>query len=145
MLDTNSSLSFFNFQDYTIRIVIHNGEPWFVAKDVCEALGLANHHRAIAVLSEHQKSGVHISDPHGREQITTIISEAALYKLAFRSNKEEAEAFTDMVTSVVLPTILKTGSYSLTQLECLNDYVGISDTINRKHQIYSRSRYCINA
>jgi len=67
----------------------------------------------IVVLSEHQKSGVNISDPHGREQITTIISEAALYKLAFRSRKEEAEVFTDWVASVVLPTIRKTGRYSL--------------------------------
>src|SRR5690349_15115365 len=113
MSDANNILSFFIFQGRDIRVVIHDGEPWFVAKDVCEALGLANHHQVIAVLSEQQKSGVHILDPHGREQITTIISESALYKLAFRSNKEEAEVFTDWVASVVLPTIRKTGSYSL--------------------------------
>jgi prophage antirepressor-like protein len=117
MSDINSELPLFNFQGHTIRIIIRHGEPWFVARDVCEALGLANHHQVIAVLSEHQKQGVHILDPYGRERITTIISEAALYKLAFRSNKEEAEAFTDWVASIVLPTLRKTGSYSLPQQE----------------------------
>jgi prophage antirepressor-like protein len=94
MSNANNKLSLFDFQGHNIRVIIRDGEPWFVAKDVCEALGLANHHRAIAVLSEHQKSGVHISDPYGREQITTVISEAALYKLAFRSSKEETEVLT---------------------------------------------------
>jgi prophage antirepressor-like protein len=117
MSDINSELPLFNFQGHTIRIIIRHGEPWFVARDVCEALGLANHHQVIAVLSEHQKQGVHILDPYGRERITTIISEAALYKLAFRSNKEEAEVFTDWVASIVLPTLRKTGSYSLPQQE----------------------------
>jgi len=117
MSNTNNKQSLFDFQGQDIRIVIHNGEPWFVAKDICEALGIANHRDAIASLPEHQKDYVGISDAIGRERITTIISEAALYKLAFRSNKEEAEVFTDWVASVVLPTIRKTGSYSLSQQE----------------------------
>jgi prophage antirepressor-like protein len=117
MSNTNNKQSLFDFQGHDIRIVIHNGEPWFVAKDICETLGIANHRDTIASLPGHQKDYVGISDAIGRERITTIISEAALYKLAFRSNKEEAEVFTDWVASVVLPTIRKTGSFSLTQEE----------------------------
>jgi prophage antirepressor-like protein len=117
MSDTNNNLSLFNFQGHNIRIIIRNGEPWFVAKDVCEVLGIANHRDAIASLPEHQKDYVGIPDAIDRERITVILSEAALYKLAFRSSKAEAEVFTDWVTSVVLPTIRKTGRYSLTQEE----------------------------
>jgi prophage antirepressor-like protein len=109
------ALSLFRFQDHEIRVAVREGEPWFVAKDVCEALGIVNHKDAISRLPEHQKDGVGITDPIGREQLTTIISEAAMYKLAFRSNKKEAEAFTDWVASDVLPAIRKTGSYSLSQ------------------------------
>jgi prophage antirepressor-like protein len=82
-----------------------------VAKDVCAVLGLKNHIDAISVLDEDEKSGVEISDPHGRKQYTNIISESGLYTLIMRSNKPEAHKFRKWVTQEVLPTIRKHGAY----------------------------------
>jgi prophage antirepressor-like protein len=77
MSDTNNILFLFVFQDHNIRVVSRDGEPWFVAKDVCEALGIVNHRDIIASLPEHQKDYFGISNAIGREQITTIISATA--------------------------------------------------------------------
>lgn len=92
---------------------IHKGEPWFVGKEACRALGIANRWDAFARLSEHQKDDLGIPDAIGRIQKTTIVSEGGLYKLAFQSRKPEAEAFTDLVVDVILPSIRKTGTYSV--------------------------------
>lgn len=80
MSDANNILFLFVFQDHDIGIVIHNGEPWFVAKDVCEAPGLTNHHQVITVLSEHQKSEVGVSGPIGRPLATFQIELQAAQK-----------------------------------------------------------------
>lgn len=103
----------FNFEENEVRIIVRNGEFWFVGLDVCKALGIINHKDALSRLPPHQRDEVGISDPIGRLQGTGIISEPAVYKLAFRSNKPEAERFTDRVASEVLPAIRKTGSYSV--------------------------------
>jgi prophage antirepressor-like protein len=95
-----------------VRTVQINGEPWFVAKDVCEVLEIVNHKDSISRLKESMKSGVAITDPHGRPQVTKVISEAGLYKLIFQSRKPEAEKFADWVAEEVLPAIRKNGYYS---------------------------------
>ena len=82
------------------------GEPWFVAADVCRVLGLGNSSQAIAKLDDDEKSGVIISDPHGREQVTRFISESGLYALVLSSRKPEAKAFKRWITHEV---IRKTG------------------------------------
>lgn len=87
------------------------GEPWFVAADVCRALGLGNSSQAIAKLDDDEKSGVIISDPHGREQVTRFISESGLYALVLSSRKPEAKAFKRWITHEVIPAIRKTGGY----------------------------------
>ena len=84
------------------------GEPWFVAADVCRVLGLGNSSQAIAKLDDDEKSGVIISDPHGREQVTRFISESGLYTLVLSSRKPEAKAFKRWITHEV---IRKTGGY----------------------------------
>lgn len=94
-----------------IRTTIHQGEPYFVGSDVCQGLGIVNHRDAIANLPETWKTRVGVTDSIGRIQSTLCIKEAGVYKLAFRSNKPEAEAFTNWVASEVLPSIRKTGSY----------------------------------
>lgn len=73
-------------------------EPWFVAADVCKVLGLGNSSQAIAKLDDDEKSGVIISDPHGREQVTRFISESGLYTLVLSSRKPEAKAFKRWIT-----------------------------------------------
>lgn len=108
--------STFNFGAHAVRIIVRNGEPWFVAKDVCEALGYRDAEKGTRNLSTHQKADTHISgiSSNGVEQVrrVTIINESGLYKLVLRSRKPEAEEFSDWVTGEVLPSIRKTGMYA---------------------------------
>ncbi len=111
-MEQNTALTTFEFQGKTFRVIVHKGGFWFIGYEACEVLGIANSRDAISRLSPHQKDDVGISDAIGRMQQTKIISEGGLYKLAFRSHKPEAEAFTDKVVDEVLPSIRKTGMYS---------------------------------
>ena len=95
----------------TIRITTVEGQPWFVAKDVCDALDLKIVARAIGSLDEDEK-GIHTVNTLGGEQQMSIISEAGLYSLVLRSRKPEAKAFKRWVTHEVLPTIRKHGVYA---------------------------------
>lgn len=90
-----------------------NSEPWFVAKDVCEVLGIANHKDAASRLDEDERRGVGITDPIGRPQTVTAVSESGLYSLVFQSRKAEAKKFRKWVTSEVLPSIRKKGYYGI--------------------------------
>lgn len=101
----------FKFNSMKIRTAIIDGEPWFVAKDVCDVLGIANPRNATARIPDKDK-GVRQMDTLGGVQNISIISEAGLYRLVLRSDKPEAEPFIDWVTSKVLPALRKTGSYT---------------------------------
>lgn len=103
--------SVFNFGDQPVRIVTIDGEPWFVAKDVCTTLGYRDAEKGTRNLGTHQK-GVHDLRTPGGDQRVTIINEPGLYRLVLRSRKPEAVAFSDWVASEVLPSIRKTGTYS---------------------------------
>ena len=98
------------YKDHPVRIVEHDGEPWFVAKDVCGILSLANPRSSMALLDADEK-GVHTMDTPSGEQEMTVVSEAGLYSLILRSRKSEAKAFKRWVTHEVLPSIRKTGAY----------------------------------
>ena len=103
----------FNQSSTPIRVQIINDEPWFVAKDVCEVLGIANHKDAASRLDEDERRGVGITDPIGRPQTVTAVSESGLYSLVFQSRKAEAKKFRKWVTSEVLPSIRKKGYYGI--------------------------------
>lgn len=92
-----------------------NNNPWFVAKDVCQILGIANHKDAVSRLDDDERDGVGITDPIGRQQTVTTVSESGLYALIFQSRKPEARKFRKWVTSEVLPSIRKTGMYAVPQ------------------------------
>lgn len=94
-----------------VRVVERNGEPWFVAKDVCECLELGNPRSSLALLDEDEK-GVHSVDTPGGKQEMTIVSEPGLYSLIIRSRKPEAKAFKRWVTHDVIPSIRKRGLYA---------------------------------
>ena len=96
-----------------IRVKMINGESWFVGKDICIALELANHKDALSRLDSDERDGVGITDPMGRNQEVTVVNESGLYHLIFQSRKPEARAFRRWITSEVLPAIHRTGSYSL--------------------------------
>lgn len=97
-----------------VRTRIINDESWFVGKDVCNALGFANHKDALSRLDSDERDGVGITDPMGRSQEVTVINESGLYHLIFQSRKPEAKAFRKWVTNDVLPSIRRTGTYSAT-------------------------------
>lgn len=83
----------FAFDDQLVRTHMdENGDPWFVAKDVCRILDLGNVSHAVSKLDEDEK-GITNNDTLGGEQKVLIISEPGLYSLVFRSRKPEAKAF----------------------------------------------------
>lgn len=88
-----------------------DGEPWFVAKDVCDALGLSNVGQAILNLDDDEKNSITISDGKRGNPNKAIVSEAGFYKLALKSRKPEAKAFQRWVTHDVLPAIRRDGAY----------------------------------
>ena len=97
---------------HTVRIIIDkNGNPWWVAKDVCEVLGIDNVTWALKKLDEDEFTTSKVIDSIGREQETYVVNESGLYSLIMTSRNPEAKAFRKWVTSEVLPTIRKTGSY----------------------------------
>ena len=102
----------FYFQDLYVRIVMLGElpEPWFVATDVCEALTISNVSDAVGRLDDDER-GVGTVDTPGGAQEQTIINESGLYSLILTSRKPAAKAFKKWVTSEVLPSIRKTGSY----------------------------------
>lgn len=109
-MESNAMKIFSNPEFGDIRTEIINGEPWFCLKDVCKALEIAN---AVNVKNRLTPKGVRTMDTltAGGKQGLTFVDEANLYKTIFQSRKESAERFTDWVTSEVLPSIRKTGSY----------------------------------
>ena len=94
-----------------VRSVTINGEPWFVAKDVCDFLGTKTTNLSAIVNADDIRTYTIGTNAGPRNY--AIISEPGMYKLVFRSRKPEAETFTDWVTRVVLPAIRKTGHYGL--------------------------------
>lgn len=96
-----------------LRTVEIDGEPWFVGKDVAEALGYSNPRKAMLdhIDLEDKIDGVTIRDSIGRPQKPTFINESGIYSLIFGSKLPEAKSFKRWVTSEVLPTIRKTGGY----------------------------------
>ena len=105
-------LQIFQNSGFKIRGGLINNEPYFVAKDICEALAITNVSQAISRLDEDEK-GIYKIDTLGGSQELWHINESGLYALVLSSNKLEAKAFKKWVTSEVLPSIRKTGSYSI--------------------------------
>ena len=102
----------FDFKGAALRTLTDKaGEPWFVAKDVCDILGLENSRKATAELDSDEKNTVTISDGIAGNPNKTIISEPGLYRLVMKSRKSEAKEFQRWVTHEVLPQIRKTGGY----------------------------------
>lgn len=76
-----------------MRTVDRDGEVWFIAKDVCNVLGLKNPRQAIKALDTDERDDVQILDSIGRTQAANIVSEYGVYRLMMRSSKEEAKKF----------------------------------------------------
>ncbi|EOX6727646.1 TPA_asm: Bro-N domain-containing protein [Salmonella enterica subsp. enterica serovar Typhimurium] len=115
-MSTQIKPSVFNFEsDCQVRAIIIDGAPWFVAMDVCRAIGIANHRDAVRKLDSDEK-GVGSTDTLGGEQETTIISESGLYTMILRCRDAVTPGtipyrFRKWVTGEVLPQIRRTGRY----------------------------------
>lgn len=108
-------LTIFNNPQFgQVRSILRNGEPWFVAADVCRALEVANPSQAVARLDDDERAMFNIgrSEATGGGGETNIINEPGLYSLVLGSRKPEARAFKRWITHEVIPAIRKTGSYS---------------------------------
>ncbi len=114
-----SNLQVYTFESAKVRTVSINGQPWFVATDVCRCLGLqltagaGSHLRRLNADERAVQQVTHTPNQGGLTTTskTTIISESGLYKLILRCDKPEAKRFTDWVTRDVLPAIRKDGGY----------------------------------
>lgn len=105
----------FDFEMQAVRVVLgEDGQPWFVAKDVCEALGIKNYRDALSRLDDDEK-GVGITDTLGGTQELLTVNESGLFALTFTSRKPQAKRFRKWVTADVLPTLRKTGRYEMEQ------------------------------
>lgn len=105
------------FDGVDVRVVYLNGDPWFVAKDVCAALELTNSRTALQMLDDDEK-GVNLTYTPGGNQNMSIISESGFYKLIARSRKATtpgtfAHRFSNWVFRNVIPGIRKTGAYGI--------------------------------
>lgn len=96
--------------EQSIRIILIDNEPWFVAVDVANALNFRDAPNMTRMLDDDEK-GTHIVRTLGGNQELTIISESGLYHAVLKSRKPEAKVFRKWVTSEVLPSIRKTGCY----------------------------------
>ena len=108
----DNKIQAFDFNERAVRCIMKDGEPWWVAKDVCDVLGLSNPSESLKALDEDELTSETLrSGGQGREM--NLISESGLYTLILRSNKPEARSFRRWVTHEVLPTLRKTGHYSI--------------------------------
>ena len=105
-----NQISIYNFNRNPIRTTTVDGEPYFCLVDACGALGLSNSRKTKTQLSEGGVIKSYTPTKSGTQEIT-FINEPNLYRLIFRSNKPQAQAFADWVYSEVLPSIRKTGGY----------------------------------
>lgn len=107
-----SDLNVFAFDSHAVRVVMVDGQPWFVAADVCAILGFGNPRQAVeSHVDEDDVQKLDAMDSLGRSQQTNHINESGLYALIFGSTKPEAKRFKRWVTHDVLPSIRKTGAY----------------------------------
>lgn len=119
-MEVKNELAVFNFNGQNqVRTIVQNGEPWFVAKDICDILELGNVSQALSTLDSDEKMTITNNDSHSGErggaQSYLAVNESGLYTLVFKSRKPQAQAFRKWVTSEVLPIIRKTGQYSQSQ------------------------------
>jgi prophage antirepressor-like protein len=113
----SDKIKIFEFEAKQVRTVIgEDGEPMFVAKDVCEVLETETRD-VRKVLDDDEVDTIHIIDSIGRDQEVTSLTESGLYHLIMVSRKDNAKRFRKWVTAEVLPSIRKTGSYIAPRLE----------------------------
>lgn len=118
--------TFTNSKFGNVRAINRNGEPWFVAADVCRCLEISNSRDAMTRLDEDEK-GVDSTDTLGGTQTVSIVNESGLYSLVLGSRKPEAKLFKRWITHEVIPSIRKTGGYVANDDLFLSTYLPNAD------------------
>jgi anti-repressor protein len=141
---TTTNINTFNFHGNDIRTIIgQDGEPWFVAKDVCDVLEMGNPRTSLTLLDEDERNTVQIVDGNRGNPNLSIISESGLYSLTLRSRKPQAKAFKKWITKEVLPQIRKTGVYvpegaQLADPVLYQRMVDLMETMSKREEEYLR-------
>jgi len=111
-MENNNLLIFESPEFGQVRTTLKDGNPWFVAADVCKALEIGNPRQAVSRLDEDERMNTVInSDGIRGNPNMTVVSEAGLYSLILRSRKPEAKVFKRWITHEVIPSIRKHGAY----------------------------------
>ena len=153
VMTIQSQFSTFNFESNSIRTLVINNEPWFVAKDVCDTLKISNVSDALLKLDDDEKATIGLTDSQAGNgaQSISIISESGMYTLILRCRDAVKKGsiphrFRKWVTAEVLPTIRKTGKYE--SKTSVNDRTGLRNAVNmlvsKKGLIYSDAYHLIH-
>lgn len=139
-------IQLFNSAEFgELRVINRDGEPWFVAKDVCDALGLGRQQDSTRYLDDDERGACLVDTPSGQQSMTAV-NEPGLYTLVLRSRKPEAKDFKRWITHEVIPSIRRHGGYMAakadeTPEETMARAVLIAqDAITRKDADISRLR-----
>jgi len=137
-LNEQSEVMTFNFSEskQPIRNLIVENKPWFIAKDVCDALGIKNNRQAIRDLDDDEKLTYKLYTS-GQNRNTSIITESGLYALILRSKKPYAKTFRKWITSEVIPTILKKGFYLINSSKNKSNFIDARDVPYSTQEINS--------
>ncbi|MBM7342732.1 Bro-N domain-containing protein [Pantoea coffeiphila] len=132
----SSDISVIKFEGKTVRIVNVYGVPWFVAKDICEALDIVNSRDALKSLDDDEKNTVALTYGNRGNPRHGVVAESGFYKLIARSRKAStpgtfAHRFTNWVFRDVIPSIRKTGAYGV-PFAFLNDHSKRKASYDRK-------------
>jgi prophage antirepressor-like protein len=106
-----------------VRVTDRNGEPWFIAKDVCDVFGLTNTTEALRDLDEDEKDFFRVPEVKRGNPNLLVVNESGLYSLILKSRKPEAKWFKKWVTSEVLPSLREHGGYLMGQEELPEELV----------------------
>ncbi len=139
----NANLTMFDFRSHQVRVVEIDGDPWFVAKDACDVLGLGNPAMACRPLEEVERRRLTRRDSislfdrvHAPSYLA--VSESGLYALIMRSDKPEAKEFRVWVTREVLPSIRKNGGYVAGQEAVAKGEMSDMEFLARAQEVASR-------
>lgn len=130
-----NALMLFHYQAHQVRVFFsEDGEPIWIAKDVCDILGLSKHRDALGRLDADQRSRpVKVDTNRGPREMATV-NESGLWELVLESKKPGAKAFRKWLTSEVLPQLRKTGYYAMSEHTATLPPSISSDTVTRLTQ-----------
>lgn len=126
----------FSFVSSSLRVILRDGEPWFVAADVCAALDHSNVTQALKRLDDDEQALISNEGIHRGSDQVNVVNESGLYSLILGSRKPEAKKFKKWVTSEVLPAIRKTGRYEAPAAVPEAEYITANDLANLSRLVH---------